>query len=75
MSYKCNKCGATAMVDTRGGAVDVVLLCGCDTKGEWIDDGRGGYYNNDAKPVPAKEYDDEYGGSIADPSWFGYDNR
>jgi hypothetical protein len=71
MDYKCNKCGAGAMVDTRGGSVDVVLMCRCDTKGEWIDDGRGGYYNNDAKPIP----DGGDGGSISDPSWHGYDNR
>jgi hypothetical protein len=38
------------MYDSRDGAP--VPLCGCD-QGEWIDDGRGGYYDNEtgAKPV------------------------
>lgn len=39
----CSKCGAAAYYDGRNGD-DPILLCGCD-KGQWIDDGRGGFYN------------------------------
>jgi hypothetical protein len=29
-------------------------MCGCD-QGEWIDDGRGGYYDNPTGAKPTKE--------------------
>lgn len=39
----CSNCRAPAMNDSRDGGP--VLLCGCD-RGQWIDDGRGGYEDN-----------------------------
>lgn len=43
-SYVCSRCGAGAYYDGRCGD-GPVLMCGCD-QGRWIDDGRGGYYDN-----------------------------
>jgi len=39
--YCCSACGAEAYFDGRCGD-GPVLLCGCD-RGEWVDDGRGGF--------------------------------
>lgn len=47
--YMCSRCGATAYYDGRCGD-GPVLLCNC-AKGQWIDDGRGGYQDN---PTGAK---------------------
>jgi hypothetical protein len=47
--YKCNKCGVDACYDGRCGD-DPYLVCKC-RKGKWIDDGRGGYVDSDAKPI------------------------
>ena len=49
--YVCSSCGAAAYYDGRCGD-GPVLMCGCD-KGQWIDDGRGGYHDNpkNAHPV------------------------
>jgi hypothetical protein len=48
-NYVCSVCGAGAFYDGRCGD-GPVLMCNCD-KGRWIDDGRGGYYDN---PTGAK---------------------
>ena len=50
-NYVCSHCGAGAFYDGRCGD-GPVLMCNCD-KGQWIDDGRGGYYDNPtgAKPI------------------------
>jgi len=52
--YKCSVCGAGALYDGRCGD-GPVLTCNCN-RGEWIDDGRGGYYDNptNAKPVKGR---------------------
>lgn len=52
-NYMCSRCGAGAFYDGRCGD-GPVLMCGCD-QGAWIDDGRGGYYDNPtgAKPIPS----------------------
>ena len=48
----CSVCGAAAYYDGRCGD-SAVLTCGCDRRGPWIDDGRGGYYDNPdhARPI------------------------
>ena len=55
MEYVCNKCGKDAYFDGRCGD-GLILVCGCDKKGEPQFDARAGsvdvYYNTDAKPVP-----------------------
>lgn len=55
--YHCSVCGAGAYYDGRCGD-GPVLMCGCN-KGEWINDGRGGYYANPtgarAVPGPTRE--------------------
>lgn len=50
-NYVCSHCGAAAYYDGRCGD-GPVLMCNCD-RGEWINDGRGGYYSNpnNAKPI------------------------
>lgn len=52
-SFICNKCGSAAYFDGRMGD-GPVLMCGCDESGQFVDDGKGGYYINDAKPVEGK---------------------
>lgn len=61
MSKVCSRCGAAAYYDGRCGD-GPVLMCGCD-RGVWIDDGRGGYFDNPtgAKPVDKDDY--------SDPDW------
>ncbi len=51
VTWICSVCGEEAYYDGRCGD-GPVLLCDCD-KGTWIDDGRGGYYDNPtgAKPI------------------------
>lgn len=50
-NWICSKCGAAAYYDGRCGD-GPVLLCDCD-KGEWVDDGHGGFhYPTGAKPIP-----------------------
>jgi hypothetical protein len=53
MSYCCSICGAAAYYDGRCGD-GPILTCGCD-KGQWINDGRGGYYDNPARAKPIKD--------------------
>lgn len=55
-NYVCSVCGAGAYYDGRCGD-GPVLMCNCD-KGRWIDDGRGGYYDNPtgAQAVPSDSY-------------------
>lgn len=54
-NYVCSRCGAGAYYDGRCGD-GPILMCGCD-KGQWINDGRGGYYDNPtgAQAVEGKE--------------------
>lgn len=55
-NYVCSHCGVGAMYDGRCGD-GPVLVCGCD-KGEWINDGRGGYhYPTGATAIQAENYD------------------
>ncbi len=49
--YVCDRCGAPCGQDARMGSLDVYLLCNCNQDAHWIDDGRGGYYDNTARPV------------------------
>jgi hypothetical protein len=49
-NYVCSKCGAAAYYDGRCGD-GPVLICECRNRGRWINDGRGGYRDNDAQPV------------------------
>lgn len=56
--YVCSVCGAAAYYDGRCGD-GPILMCGCD-KGEWINDGRGGYYDNPKNAQPVKKDDDYY---------------
>lgn len=52
--WYCSNCGSEAYYDGRNGD-GPILMCKCD-QGEWINDGRGGYYANQtgAKPVEQK---------------------
>ena len=47
---KCNICGAEAYFDGRAGD-GPILLCLC-SQGNWVNDGRGGYYDNPYGAVP-----------------------
>jgi hypothetical protein len=53
--YVCRHCGKPAYYDGRMGD-GPILTCGCD-KGQWINDGRGGFYDNPtgAKPVQKRD--------------------
>ena len=62
-NYVCSHCGAAAYYDGRCGD-GPVLMCGCD-KGRWINDGRGGYYDN---PRNAQAVESE-GSSDWDHTW------
>lgn len=64
MNYVCSHCKQAAYFDGRCGD-GPVLTCGCD-KGEWVNDGRGGFYTNPtgAQPVQAGE-----------AAWENYGNR
>jgi hypothetical protein len=53
--YYCSKCGAVAGQDARAGSLDVYLTCNCDKQGQWINDGRGGYWSSDARPISEEE--------------------
>ncbi len=57
-NYVCSVCGAAAYYDGRCGD-GPILMCGCD-KGQWINDGRGGYFDNprNAQPVPEPPFVD-----------------
>lgn len=54
----CSVCGAEAAVDGRMGSISHYLACGCDRKGVWVDDGRGGYWQpiNGARPIELQEF-------------------
>ncbi len=52
MDWICSVCGAPAYYDGRCGD-DLVLFCGCN-QGEWVDDGRGGYFTNPTGAKPGK---------------------
>lgn len=54
-NYVCSVCGAAAYYDGRCGD-GPILMCGCD-KGEWINDGRGGYYDNPKNAQPVQDPD------------------
>lgn len=54
--YVCSRCGRPAGSDSRGGSLDVYLTCECRNRGTWVNDGRGGYWESDANPVPAEDY-------------------
>lgn len=58
MIQVCSVCGTQAAEDTRGGSMTHYLACGCDKKGVWINDGRGGYWQptNGATTVPLEEF-------------------
>lgn len=58
--YVCSRCGAPAASDTRMGSVDTWLPCGCDRRGAWVNDGRGGYFSTNVQPIDAKDYVDPY---------------
>jgi len=51
----CSNCGTPTYYDGRCGDSHI-LMCNCD-KGRWINDGRGGYYDNprNAHPIPSDE--------------------
>ena len=67
-NYICSVCRQVCYFDGRCGD-GPILMCGCD-KGEWVNDGRGGFYTNPsgAKPVQAGE-------PAWDKSWENYGNR
>lgn len=53
--YVCSSCGESVYYDGRCGD-GLVLACGCGL-GEWVDDGRGGYYElTEAKPIHKSKY-------------------
>lgn len=52
-NYVCSRCGAGAYYDGRCGD-GPILMCGCD-KGQWINDGRGGYYDNPTGAAAVKD--------------------
>lgn len=58
--YYCSHCGSAAVGDSRGGSMNYYLTCGCD-EGEWINDGRGGYFSNPtgATLISRDEYEKE----------------
>lgn len=60
-NYVCSVCGAAAYYDGRCGD-GPVLLCKCD-EGQWVNDGRGGYYTNprNAQPILSENYSDPNG--------------
>lgn len=60
MNYVCSNCGAKCGQDSRGGSLDVYLVCECasEKNSHWINDGRGGYsiHLNNATPIEIGEY-------------------
>jgi len=67
--YCCSNCGAEAYYDGRCGD-GPILMCNCDRRGRWIDDGRGGYYENpsNARAVASNE-------SSSRSAWTNYGDR
>jgi hypothetical protein len=55
-AYVCSVCGESAYYDGRCGD-GPILTCECDQSGRWVEDGRGGYYENskNAQPIPTKK--------------------
>lgn len=56
--YVCSNCGTEAGVDSRVGSASHYLTCQCATKGYWVNDGRGGYWQSikNATPIPVEQY-------------------
>jgi hypothetical protein len=55
-NFVCSICGESSYYDGRCGD-GPILICGCD-KGQFINDGRGGYYDNptNAQAVESDNY-------------------
>ena len=69
-NYICSHCGAGAYYDGRCGD-GPILMCGCD-KGQWINDGRGGYYDN---PTGAKAVEGGPNHNAAVKNYWSNDRR
>ena len=51
--FVCGNCGqaVTPSYSDGRGSEPAHFTCGCDTKGEWVQDGHGGYYDPYRKPT------------------------
>lgn len=72
-NYVCSRCGAGAYYDGRCGD-GPILMCGCD-KGQWINDGRGGYYDNPTGATAIKKEDSYSARDAAEWAYWANDRR